>query len=87
LTIASAAFVAQRDISQICQAEQAQISAEGVPGDQLEGRVEEIAPELTDNPYEPGPPRYRAVELSFSKSEQRFLIGQAVTVKLLGCGS
>jgi HlyD family secretion protein len=81
------AFVAQRDISQVCQGEQAQISVEGVPGDQLEGRVEEIAPELSENPYEPGLPRYRAIGLSFAKNEQHFTIGQAVTVKLLGCGS
>jgi multidrug resistance efflux pump len=81
------AFVAQRDIPQICLGEQAQISAEGVPADQSEGRIEEIEPELTENPYEPGPPRYRAIELSFAKNEQRFIIGQAVAVKLLGCGS
>jgi hypothetical protein len=65
----------------------AQISAEGVPGDQSEGRIEEIAPELNENPFEPGPARFRAVELSFSKNERRFLIGQTVAVKLLGCGS
>jgi HlyD family secretion protein len=81
------AFVAERDISRICLGEQAQISAEGVPGDQSEGRIEEIAPELTENPYEPGPARFRAVELSFFKNEQRLLIGQTVAVKLLGCGS
>jgi HlyD family secretion protein len=81
------AFVAERDISRICLGEQAQISAEGVPGDQSEGRIEEIAPELTENPYEPGPARFRAVELSFFKNEQQLLIGQTVAVKLLGCGS
>jgi multidrug resistance efflux pump len=81
------AFVAQRDIPQVCQGEQAQISAEGGPADQSEGRIEEIAPELTENPYEPGPPRYRAIEISFVKNEQPFIIGQAVAVKLLGCGS
>jgi HlyD family secretion protein len=81
------AFVAERDISRICPGEQAQISAEGVPGDQSDGRVEGIAPELTDNPYEPGPARFRAVTLSFSKNEQKLLIGQTVSVKLLGCGS
>jgi HlyD family secretion protein len=81
------AFVAERDISRICPGEPAQISAEGVPGDQSEGRIEEIAPELAENPLEPGPARFRAVELSFSKNEQRLLIGQTVAVKLLGCGS
>jgi multidrug resistance efflux pump len=81
------AFVAERDISRICPGEQAQISAEGVSGDQSEGRIEEIASELTENPYEPGPARFRVVELSFSKNERQFLIGQTVAVKLLGCGS
>jgi HlyD family secretion protein len=81
------AFIPERDISRICVGEQAQISTEGVPADQSEGRIEEIAPELTENPYEPGPARFRAVELSFSKNERRFLIGQTVAVKLLGCGS
>jgi HlyD family secretion protein len=81
------AFVAERDISRICLGEHAQISAEGVPGDQFEGRIEDIAPELTENPYEPGPARFRAVELSFFKNEQRLLIGQTVVVKLLGCSS
>jgi HlyD family secretion protein len=81
------AFVAERDISRICLGEQAQISAEGVPGDQSEGRIEEIAPELSESPFEPGPTRFRAVELSFLKNEQRLFIGQTVAVKLLGCGS
>jgi hypothetical protein len=81
------AFVAERDISRICPGEQVQISAEGVSGDQSEGSIEEIASELTENPYEPGPARFRVVELSFSKNEPRFLIGQTVAVKLLGCGS
>jgi hypothetical protein len=49
-----------------------------------EGRIEEIASELTEDPYEPGPARF---EFSFSKNEQRFLIDQTVAVKLLGCRS
>jgi multidrug resistance efflux pump len=81
------AFVPEREISRICLGEQAQISAEGVSGDQSEGRIEEIASDLTEDPSEPGPARFRAVELSLSKNEQRFLIGQTVAVKLLGCGS
>jgi HlyD family secretion protein len=81
------AFVAERDISRICPGEQAQISAEGVPGDQSEARVEDIAPEPTENPYEPGPARFRAVTLSFSKNERQLLIGQTASVKFLGCGS
>jgi HlyD family secretion protein len=80
------AFVAERDISRICLGEQAQISAEGVPGEQSDGRIEEIAPELIENPYDPGPAHFRAVELSL-KSEQKLLIGQTVSVKLLGCVS
>jgi HlyD family secretion protein len=81
------AFVAERDISRICLGERAQVSAEGIPGHQSEGHIEEIAPELTENPYEPGPAGFRAVEISFFKNEQQFLIGQTVAVKLLGCGS
>jgi HlyD family secretion protein len=81
------AFIAERDISRICLGEKAQISAEGVSGDQSEGRIEDIAPELTDHPYEPGSARFRAVTLSVSKNQQHLSIGQMVSVKLLGCGS
>jgi hypothetical protein len=81
------AFIAERDISRICLGEKAQISAEGVSGDQFEGRIEDIAPELTDHPYEPGSARFRAVTLSVSKNQQHLSIGQMVSVKLLGCGS
>src|ERR1700753_4243843 len=81
------AYVAERDTSRICLGELAQISAEGAVGDPSEGRVDEIAPEFTESPYEPGQGRFRAVELSISRKEKRFSIGQAVTVKLLGCAS
>jgi multidrug resistance efflux pump len=81
------AYVAERDTSRICLGELAQISAEGAVGDPSEGRVDEIAPEFTESPYEPGQGRFRAVELSISRNEKRFSIGQAVTVKLLGCAS
>jgi HlyD family secretion protein len=79
------AFIDEQDISRICLGEQAQISAASVPG--FEGRIDEIAPELSENPYEPGLAHFRAVEISFLKDEQRLLIGQPVAVKLLGCGS
>lgn len=81
------AFVAERDISRICSGEQAQISAEGASGDQAEGRIEAIAPEFSENPYEPGPGRFRAIEFSLFKTGQRLSIGQTVTVKLVGCAS
>jgi multidrug resistance efflux pump len=81
------AFVVEGDISRICLGEQAQISVEGVSGDQSEGRIEDIAPELTENPYEPGSARFRGITLSVSKNEQQLSIGQTVSVKLLGCGS
>jgi HlyD family secretion protein len=81
------AFVAERDISRICLGEQGQISVEGVSGDQSEGRIETIAPEVAESPYEPGPARFRAVELSVSKTQPQLLIGQMISVKLLGCGS
>lgn len=80
-------FVAERDTPRICSGEQAQISAEGAPGDLSDGRIEEIAPEITDNPYEPGPGRFRSIVLALFKNEKQFTIGQTVAVKLLGCGS
>ena len=81
------AFVAERDISQICPGEQGQISVEGVSGDQFEGRIEMIAPEVAESPYEPGPARFRSVVLSVSKTQQQLPIGQMISVKLFGCGS
>jgi HlyD family secretion protein len=81
------AFVAERDFSRICLGEQGQISVEGVSGDQSEGRIEMIAPDVTENPYEPGSARVRAVILSVSKTQQQLPIGQMISVKLLGCGS
>jgi hypothetical protein len=67
--------------------EQAQISIEDVSGHQSEGRIENIAPELTENPYEPGSARFRGIMLSVSNNEQPVSIAQTVSVKLLGCGS
>jgi HlyD family secretion protein len=82
------AFVAERDIKRVCQGEQGQISVEGVPGDITEGRIETIAPEVIDNPYEPGAPRARSVILTVTNTQKQQLpIGQTVSVKLLGCGS
>lgn len=80
-------FVNERDTSRICSGEQAAISAEGAPGDQSDGRIEEISPEIADNPYEPGSGRFRAIMISLFKNEKQFTIGQAVAVKLLGCSS
>jgi multidrug resistance efflux pump len=81
------AFVSERDIPRICLGEQGQISVDGVSGDQSEGRVENIAPEFTENPYEPGPARFRSVILSISNTQKQLQIGQMVSVKLFGCGS
>ena len=81
------AFVPERDAIHICAGEQAQISADGIAGESSEGRIEEMAPGLSENPEIPGPPRFRAVEISLSGDERQFLLGQSVTVKLLGCGS
>jgi multidrug resistance efflux pump len=81
------AFVTERDIPRICLGEQGQISVEGLSGDQSEGRIENIAPDVTENPYEPGSARFRAVILSVSKSQQKLLIGQMISVKFVGCGS
>jgi HlyD family secretion protein len=81
------AFVAEQDISRICLGEQAKISAEGIPGDQSDGRIEGISPETAENPFEPGSAGFRPVDLSFSKKEQGLAIGERVSIKLLGCGS
>jgi multidrug resistance efflux pump len=81
------AFVAERDAIRICPGEQAQVSAEGISGDPSEARIEEMAPELIEKSDEPGLARFRAVYLSLPKNEPQFLIGQTVTVKLLGCSS
>jgi HlyD family secretion protein len=80
-------FVAERDISRICPGEQGQIAVDGVSGDQSEGHIEMIAPEVTENPFEPGSARFRAVVLSVSKAQQQLQLGQLISVKLLGCGS
>jgi multidrug resistance efflux pump len=66
------AFVAERDIPRICLGEQGQISVEGISGDQSEGRIENIAPDVSENPYEPGSSRFRAVMLSVSKPSNSF---------------
>jgi HlyD family secretion protein len=80
-------FVPDRDSSRICPGEPAQIGPEGFPGNQSLGHVEEIAPDITENPLETGPGRFRAVVISLLKSENQLAIGQTVSVKLLGCGS
>jgi HlyD family secretion protein len=81
------AFVPERDAFHMCAGEQARISADGNSGEPSEGRIEKLAPELAESPDAPGSPHFRAIELSLADNEKRFLIGQSVTVKLLGCGS
>jgi hypothetical protein len=80
------AFVAERDISQVCLGEQAQISVDGVLGMQSAGRVENIAPDVTENPYEPGSARSREVTLSLFNNERPVTIGLTVSVTFKGCG-
>jgi HlyD family secretion protein len=79
------AFVAEKDVSHICAGEPAQISADGASQDPSEGRIDWMAGEVAGDPDDKGILQSRAVELSLPNN--RFLIGQTVTVKLLGCSS
>jgi hypothetical protein len=42
-------IVVERNISRICPGEHGEISVAGVCGDQFEGRIEMIAPDVTEN--------------------------------------
>jgi HlyD family secretion protein len=78
------AFVSERDVPQVCPGEQAQITVDGAPGVQSTGLIENIAPDLTENPFEPVPARFHEVTLSLS-SDRQIPIGSIVSVSLAGC--
>jgi HlyD family secretion protein len=78
------AFVSERDISQVCPGEQAQITVDGATV-QSAGLIENIAQDVIENPFEPGSARFHEVTLSLSGGDRQIPIGSTVSVSLAGC--
>ena len=80
------AFVDERDISRSCPRQRARISAESVPGTQVDGMVENIGTAVGENPFAGNASRqFRQVMLSVPDNQPQMPIGLRVSVQFLPC--
>jgi multidrug resistance efflux pump len=80
------AFIGEREISEVCPAEPAHISADGVPEIQFDGTVESVAATVGESPYASSPPQqFRQVMLSVPEKQQQLPIGLRVSVQFKAC--
>jgi multidrug resistance efflux pump len=80
------AFVDEGEISRVCLRQPARITADGVPGVQMDGVVENISAAVVENPLAHGASRqFRQVMLSISGDQQQTPIGLRVSVQFSPC--
>jgi HlyD family secretion protein len=80
------AFVDEREISKLCPRQRARISADGLPGTQIDGFVENIGVAVGENPFAGNASRqYRQVTLSVPDNQPQMPIGLRVSVQFLPC--
>lgn len=80
------AFVDERDMSKVCQGGRARISADGVPGMQFDGIVEDVGAAVVPNPYTTSAARqFRQVMLAVPDNPQQVPIGLRVSVQFAPC--
>ena len=79
------AFLDEREISKLCPQERARISADGVPGTQFDGVVENVGVMVGENPFANNASRqFRQVVLSVPDNQQ-IPIGLRVLAQFLPC--
>jgi multidrug resistance efflux pump len=80
------AFVDEREISKLCLRQRAHITADGIPGLQTDGAVENIGLAVGENPLANNAARqFRQVMLSVPDNQQQMPIGLRVAVQFSPC--
>jgi hypothetical protein len=82
------AFVDESEISTMCLHQRAHVTADGVPGIQMDGIVENIGAIVVPDPFARDSSRqFRQVVLSVSGDQQQTPIGLRVTVQFSPCAA
>jgi HlyD family secretion protein len=80
------AFVDEREISKLCSRQRARITADGIPGVQMDGVVETVGVAVGENPFANNAARqFRQVMLSVPDNQQQMPIGLRVSVQFSPC--
>jgi HlyD family secretion protein len=80
------AFVDEREISKLCSRQRARITADGMPGVQIDGVVENVGVAVGENPFANNAARqFRQVMLSVPDNQQQMPIGLRVAVQFSPC--
>jgi multidrug resistance efflux pump len=80
------AYIDEREASKLCPHERARITADGIPGMQAEGVVENIGVAVGENPFAGNASRQsRQVILSVADNQPQLPIGLRVSVQFLAC--
>jgi HlyD family secretion protein len=80
------AFVDEREISKLCSHQRARITADGIPGMQTDGVVENVGVAVGENPFANNASRqFRQVMLSMPDNQQQMPIGLRVSVQFSPC--
>jgi multidrug resistance efflux pump len=80
------AFVDEREISKLCSGQRARITADGIPGLQTDGVVENVGLAVGENPLANNAARqFRQVMLSVPDNQQQMPIGLRVAVQFSPC--
>jgi hypothetical protein len=80
------AFVYESEISTMCLHQRAHVTADAVPGIQMDGIVENIGASVVETPFAKDSSRqFREVMLSVSGDQQQTPIGLRVTVRFSPC--
>ena len=79
-------YVDERDVSKLCSSQHARISADGIPGLQVDGTVGTIGVVDGDSPFvNNGSGQFRQVMLAAADNQLRMPIGLRVMVQFLPC--
>jgi HlyD family secretion protein len=79
-------FVDEREISKLCLRQRARITADGIPGMQTDGVVENVGVAVGESPFANNASRqFRQVMLSVPDDQQRMPIGLRVSVQFSPC--
>jgi HlyD family secretion protein len=79
-------FVDEREISKLCLRQRARITADGIPGMQIDGIVENVGVAVGENPFVNNAARqFRQVMLAVPDNQQQLPIGLRVAVQFSPC--
>jgi HlyD family secretion protein len=80
------AFIDEREISKLCSRQRARITADGMPGVQIDGVVENVGVAVGESPFANNAARqFRQVMLSVPDNQQQMPIGLRVAVQFSPC--